>query len=98
MKFKELLQMNRLEREQKLKELRLELVKLNAQVATGTPPKNVGQLKRIKKDIARLMFIKSIDEKKLLNTRKTQQETNKADNKTREDESSKRITKKPKTK
>ncbi|MBW2991159.1 50S ribosomal protein L29 [Candidatus Woesearchaeota archaeon] len=65
MKFKELLQMSKTEQDEKLKELELELIKLNAQVATGTPPKNAGQLRRVKKDIARLMLLKSSDEKGL---------------------------------
>lgn len=59
MKFKELAQMTVEEQENKLSELELELIKLNAQVATGTPPKNAGQLRRLKKDIARIMLIKS---------------------------------------
>jgi ribosomal protein L29 len=59
MKFKELAQMTVEEQENKLSELELELMKLNAQVATGTPPKNAGQLRRLKKDIARIMLIKS---------------------------------------
>ena len=57
MKFKELAQMSRDEQINKLKELQLELIKLNAQVATGTPPKNAGQLRRLKKDIARIMLL-----------------------------------------
>ncbi len=59
MKFKELAQMTVEEQEMKLSELELELMKLNAQVATGTPPKNAGQLRRLKKDIARIMLLKS---------------------------------------
>jgi ribosomal protein L29 len=59
MKFKEIAQLNIEELEQKQKELELELIKLNAQVATGTPPKNAGQLRRIKKDIAKIMLLKS---------------------------------------
>lgn len=55
--------MNRNEREAKLKELELELIKLNSQVATGTPPKNAGDVRRIKKDMARIMLINSIEEK-----------------------------------
>ena len=58
MKFKELSNMGADERENKLRELELELIKLNTQVATGTPPKNAGMLRRIKKDIARVMFLK----------------------------------------
>jgi ribosomal protein L29 len=59
MKFKELAQMTVEEQGMKLSELELELMKLNAQVATGTPPKNAGQLRRLKKDIARIMLLKS---------------------------------------
>jgi ribosomal protein L29 len=58
MKFKELAQMTAEEQEKKLGELELELIKLNSQVATGTPPKNAGQLRRLKKDVARIMLIK----------------------------------------
>ena len=58
MKFKELSNMGPDERENKLRELELELIKLNTQVATGTPPKNAGMLRRIKKDIARIMLLK----------------------------------------
>ena len=65
MKFKELSGMSKEERGKKLKELELELIKLNAQVATGTPPKNAGQLKRLKKDIAKMMLLKSFEESKL---------------------------------
>lgn len=63
MKFKELTQMTAEEQENKLNELELELIKLNSQVATGTPPKNAGQLRRLKKDIARIMLIKGIKRK-----------------------------------
>ena len=41
----------------KLAELRMELIKLNSQVATGTPPKNPGQLHAYKKTIARIMTV-----------------------------------------
>jgi len=58
MKFKELSQLGAEERENKQKELELELIKLNTQVATGTPPKNAGMVRRIKKDIARIMLLK----------------------------------------
>ena len=63
MKFKELANMSKEERESKMKELELELIKLNAQVATGTPPKNAGQIRRVKKDLARMMLLKSTDQK-----------------------------------
>jgi len=64
MKFRELSKMTIEDREKKLEELQLELIKLNAQVATGTPPKNAGNIKRIKKDIARIMLLKNTKLKK----------------------------------
>ncbi len=45
----------------RLSELKQELVKLNAQVATGTTPKNPMQIKNIRKNIAR---IKTMQNKK----------------------------------
>jgi ribosomal protein L29 len=75
MKFKELSQLGHDERENKQKELELELIKLNTQVATGTPPKNAGMVRRIKKDIARIMFLKgnsqnnNKNQEKVLNTK-----------------------------
>lgn len=77
MKFKELSNMARADRARKLKELELELIKLNAQVATGTPPKNAGQLKRLKKDIAKMKLLESMDKPVL-----TQKETPQAQIKT----------------
>ncbi|MFH0870825.1 MAG: 50S ribosomal protein L29 [archaeon] len=64
MKFKELANMSAEEQEMKLRELELELIKLNSQVATGTPPKNSGLLKKTKKDIARLMLLGGMRAKK----------------------------------
>ena len=43
------------ELQSKLTELKKELIKLNAQVATGTQLKNPGQLKVVKKGIARVL-------------------------------------------
>lgn len=64
MKFKEMAQLNAEERKIKQKELELELIKLNTQVATGTPPKNAGTVSRIKKDIARLLLIEKLSKDK----------------------------------
>jgi ribosomal protein L29 len=63
MKFKDMAQLGEEERKAKKKELELELIKLNTQVATGTPPKNAGTVSRIKKDIARLMLLDRISTK-----------------------------------
>ncbi len=75
MKFKELSQLSKEELQKKLKELELELIKLNAQVATGTPPKNTGQLRRLKKDLARIMLLKSLNEKKATQQKEQQIKT-----------------------
>jgi len=47
--------MNEADLKKKMSELKIELLKLNTQVATGTTPKSPGQLKKIKKTIARIM-------------------------------------------
>ncbi|MBU2561291.1 MAG: 50S ribosomal protein L29 [Nanoarchaeota archaeon] len=47
--------MSKEELQAKMLELRKELIKLNAQTATGTAPKNPRQIKTTKKNIARLM-------------------------------------------
>lgn len=55
MKKKELKNKSREELESQLLELRKELIKLNTQVATGTTLKSPGQVKKVKKNIARLL-------------------------------------------
>jgi len=42
---------------QKLDELRKELIKENAAVASGTTPKNPGSLRAMKKNIARILTL-----------------------------------------
>ena len=42
----------------KLSELRAELIKQNAQIATGTTPKSPGLIRNMKKNVARLLTIK----------------------------------------
>ena len=42
------------ELQKKVKELNLELMKLRSQVATGTTPKSPGQIRAIKRNIARI--------------------------------------------
>ncbi len=54
MKFKDLQGLGEEELKAKLKEAELELIKLNAQVATGTPPQNPGQIKNLRRTIARI--------------------------------------------
>ena len=48
----------------RLEELRKDLIKQNAQIATGTTPKNPGQVKQIKKTIARILTIMKTKERK----------------------------------
>lgn len=57
MKTKELQKMPHEELKSKLVELKKELVKQNAQIATGTTPKSPGQVKQIKKTIAKILTI-----------------------------------------
>jgi ribosomal protein L29 len=54
MKSKELRTLAPLELTQKITELRKELMKHNAQIATGTTPKSPGQIRQSKKTIARI--------------------------------------------
>ena len=56
-KAKELRAMGKEERKSKLAELRKEMIKHNAQIATGTTPKSPGQVKQIKKTIAKILTI-----------------------------------------
>ena len=55
MKNKDIKSKTKEELESQLAELRKELIKLNTQVATGTTLKSPGQVKKIKKNIARLL-------------------------------------------
>lgn len=57
MKAKEIRAMNKEELEKKLEELRKELIKINAQISTGTIPKSPGHVKQIKKNIAKILTI-----------------------------------------
>jgi ribosomal protein L29 len=54
MKYKELAGMPRAELEEKKKEMQMELIKSNAQIATGTVPKNPGKVSETKKTIAKI--------------------------------------------
>jgi len=55
MKAKDIAKLNPDDLNKKLIELRKELIKQNAQVATGTTPKSPGQIKDIKKTIAKIL-------------------------------------------
>lgn len=55
LKKKDLKKLPEKELKEKLEELRKEMIKVNAQIATGTPPANRGGIKQIKKNIARIL-------------------------------------------
>jgi large subunit ribosomal protein L29 len=57
MKIKELRSTSKEDLKVKLKELRKELIKSNAQIATGTNPKSPGQVREMKKTIAKIMMV-----------------------------------------
>ncbi len=54
MKYKDITQMTFEERKNKAQEIRTELMKLRAQVATGTNPQNSDRIKQIKKTLAKI--------------------------------------------
>ena len=57
MKIKEIKTMSKEDLNSKLEELKKELMKTNAQIATGTTPKSPGKVKEIKKTIAKILMI-----------------------------------------
>ena len=57
MKAKEIIGMDKNVLNEKMIELKKELVKINAQVAIGTALKNPGQIRKIKKTLARILTI-----------------------------------------
>ena len=57
MKIKELRQIDKKELEKRLEELKKELIKYNAQISTSTPPENPGNVKKVKKTIAKIITI-----------------------------------------
>lgn len=54
---KDIRQMKDADFDAKMKELRKELIKINAQISTRTPPENPGKVKQVKKTIARMLTI-----------------------------------------
>ena len=57
MRFKELKEFGEGDLKDKLNEIRTELMKENAQVATKTTPKSPGKIRQLKKTIARIHTI-----------------------------------------
>ena len=80
MKAKDLRAMSKQELGSKLEELRKEMIKHNAQISTGTTPKSPGQVRNIKKTIAKILTI--VGATKLEDSKSssvsTQKETSKA--------------------
>lgn len=72
LKAKDIRQMKDAEYDNKMKELRKELIKINAQISTRTPPENPGKVKQVKKTIARMLTIlhekKNLDKKTKVKT------------------------------
>ncbi|MFH1316092.1 MAG: 50S ribosomal protein L29 [Candidatus Woesearchaeota archaeon] len=64
LKSKEIKDMGEGELDSKIIEFKKELIKLNAQIATGTIPKSPGEVKNLKKNIARLLTKKNIGGRK----------------------------------
>ena len=53
----ELKQLNKQSAEEKLNDLRKELMKANSQIAMGTMPENPGRIREIKRTIAKLQIL-----------------------------------------
>jgi len=64
MRTKDLRVMSEAELKSKLTELRMELIKHNAQISTGTTPKSPGQVRNVKKTIAKILTIQNTKEVK----------------------------------
>jgi large subunit ribosomal protein L29 len=55
MRYQEIKALNEADKKKKLADLKMQLVKLNLQVSTGTTLKKPKELREIKKDIARIL-------------------------------------------
>jgi large subunit ribosomal protein L29 len=58
MRVKELRLLNEFDLENRMMELKKELIKINSQIAIGTVPKNPGKVREIKRTIAKILTIK----------------------------------------
>lgn len=67
--------MNEVQLNEKLVDLRKELMKINTQISTGTTPENPGKVREVKKTIARLLT--NINLKKKLPKEKPKKEVEK---------------------
>ena len=59
MKYTDVKKLPNEERDKKLQDLKIELMKLNAQVAIGTTPKSTKQIREIKRNIARVETLRT---------------------------------------
>ncbi|MDP3728813.1 MAG: 50S ribosomal protein L29 [bacterium] len=69
-KNKDIRKMSTQEQNNKLLELKKDLIKINAQIAAGTVPENPGNVKNVKKTVARIITIMAetkMEEKKKTN-------------------------------
>lgn len=64
MKVKEIKKLNKDELAKKTSEAKRELMILQGQAKTGTPPKNPGMIKKLKKTIARIQTIQTEQKQK----------------------------------
>jgi len=58
LRAKEIRKLTEKERNQKLDELKKELMKLRSQMATGTTPENPGKIRAIKRTVAKILTLK----------------------------------------
>ena len=63
MKFKELEKLSTDELKKRLQDLKLDLMKLRSQVASGTRPENPGKIRSMRKTIARILMLLTQKEK-----------------------------------
>jgi ribosomal protein L29 len=71
MKFKDVAKMPKDELSKKLVELKTELMKLSAQIAIGTTPKNTKQVREIKRTLAKIETLKQQNFEKQVSALKT---------------------------
>jgi ribosomal protein L29 len=65
MKYKDLAALKPTDLKKKKHEVTTELIKIQAQVAVGTTPKNPGQIKQLKKILARIEMLHTIQTKEV---------------------------------
>ncbi len=77
-------QMNDSQLNEKLSDLKKELMKINTQISTGTTPENPGRVKEVKKTLARIITAlnlrkqkKGVEKKEIKKPEKTKEESKK---------------------